>query len=364
MKLLRAVVMLVVPLIACEPAPSPPAERVDEPTTGAPTERDLSFPGGGRILFLRARGPEYDSGAIGLVEADGTVRGYPRHNAFPYWDPVAADRLLLLPGGPPTRTISSEIEGDELRRLNSWHSSELPVYPSLDGRSIAFTPVDRSGRPRRRVLRLVDRTTGITRTVPSSGLAPLTWTPGHELLAAPWRGGHIVRWDPLTGASSPFGPGDLSDVVWDADGRTFASAIGGRVGGADGVVVIGEASGKVITRVPVGRRWVETPTWSPDGMRIAFIVRGPGPRGHRRASLHVYDLATRTDSVVANPVSDAFWAAWSPDGRWLLLDDWTRDRWLFVAADGHTRLPYPWLGHFPRWCCPSSPPVSVQIPVS
>jgi hypothetical protein len=80
--------------------------------------------------------------------------------------------------------------------------------------------------------------------------------------------------------------------------------------------------------------------------------------------LHVFDLTVGFDTVVADPVSDTFWASWSPDGAWLLVDDWTRDRWLFVAADGDRIVPYPWLGSFPRWCCPSSPPISVPIPVS
>jgi hypothetical protein len=78
----------------------------------------------------------------------------------------------------------------------------------------------------------------------------------------------------------------------------------------------------------------------------------------------VYDVVTDRDRVIARPVSDAFWAAWSPDGHWLVMDDWTRERWLFVAADGSRRIAYRWLGYFPRWCCPSSPPISVPIPVS
>jgi Tol biopolymer transport system component len=80
---------------------------------------------------------------------------------------------------------------------------------------------------------------------------------------------------------------------------------------AFGVVMVGGRDGDVDRRELLGRRWVELPTWSPDGRRIAFIVRGTGREGHRTASLHVYDVDTRVDYEIARNVSDAFWAAWS-----------------------------------------------------
>jgi hypothetical protein len=68
-------------------------------------------------------------------------------------------------------------------------------------------------------------------------------------------------------------------------------------------------------------------------------------------------VKTELRAVVATHISDIWWASWSPDGRWLLVDDWTRDRWLFLARDGSQRISYPRLGDNPIWCCPSSPPI-------
>jgi hypothetical protein len=354
-------------VIACNPVSTPeaPSTPVAASSSVPSSSRDLSVPGGGRILFLPSEAPGYSSHGIGILEADGSIRRFPAgSNTFPYWDPAALDRLLTLSHGDRPRARSFQIVGDSLHLVGAWRTSETFTFPSADGESIAYTPIDRSGLLRNDVLRLVDRSTSTGTSIRTGGLVPLSWAPGGRLLAEPLTGGDLVLWDPVTGATRPFGAGRFSAVVWAPGGDRFAAAIGRGGPNPWGAVVIGGPGGRIVDRLSLGRRWVEMPTWSPDGSRIAFIVRGPGRTGHRTASLHVYDVARRLDSVAAHPVSDAHWASWSPDGRWLLVADWTSNRWLFVAADGSERIAYPWLGGFPRWCCPSSPPISVPIPRS
>jgi dipeptidyl aminopeptidase/acylaminoacyl peptidase len=360
----RSLVAVVLVLVACEPAPVPHAPLA--PTLTPSGHSDRTFPGAGRILFLRSAGPLYAWRSIGLLTPDGTLRTYPKGSrAFPYWDPKSPGRILMLPYGEPLVARSLRIDGDSLVPVNAWRTVELPL-PSLDGKTLAFTPIDRSGRPRYGVLRLIERSTGRRSTVRGRRLVPLGWTPDEALLAVPVKGGRLVRWDPRAGATFPFGsasgPG-YDSVVWDRSGHRFAADAIASHGGRSSVVV-GDLHGRVTGIAWVGSGIVETPTWSPDGSRIAFIVRGAGRLRHRRSRLHVFDLTREIDTVVADPVSDTFWASWSPDGAWLLVDDWTRDRWLFVALDGDRIVPSPWLGSFPRWCCPSSPPISVPIPVS
>jgi hypothetical protein len=350
-------------LISCEGRLAPPGDQRSS-ASGELVAEHRSIPGGGRILFVPSRAPGHEWDGIGILEADGSTYRFPADRlTFPYWDPADPTHVLTISFEPRSRARSFEPAGTSLRPVGSWPASEAMTLPSTDGETIASTPIARSGRPRYGVIRLVDRSSGTTRTVSSGGLVPLQWTPDGRLLAFHQRREELVLWDPASGAVTAFATPQLSEFSWAPDGRRFAAVL--NRGGHDPAhaVVVGSPDGRIVDRVPIGRLWVRMPTWSPDGGRIAFIVRGPEPRGHRTATLHVYDVAQRTHSIVARGVSDAFWASWSPDGRWLLVADWTRDRWLFVAADGTERRPYPWLGNFPRWCCPSSP-AWVPIPVS
>jgi hypothetical protein len=108
LRVLTAVIWLLA--VACEAVPSdhPPLRRMPfvSPEEES-SDPDLSFPGGGRILFFAP-----DSGGIGFVEANGALRRVPRsgHLTFPYWDPVAPDHVLTLSNGSRSDARSYEIE--------------------------------------------------------------------------------------------------------------------------------------------------------------------------------------------------------------------------------------------------------------
>jgi hypothetical protein len=320
-----------------------------EPAVGSPsapqeaTAGQRSIPGGGRILFQ----DEGFDGDFGVVESDGTVHRFrQRRGSFPYWDPANEHRILIVPheAGAARSLLAL---GDRLVEVERWKLRD-GYFSSFtrDGRGIIGNVFDERGRLDDRQLLFVDRRSGeaVREPVFREALDTLDLP---ALLAL-----DLPAEPPWTRAA---------DLVGSPDLRSFAGQVS--VPTSRSAIAVWRRSGERLALIPNGARNVSVPTWSPDGRRIAFIVRGPEPEGHLRASLVVHDVPTGTTEVIARPVSDAFWASWSPDGRWLLVDDWTRGRWLFVAVDGGRIVPYPSLGAMPRWCCPSSPPIEVRYPV-
>jgi Tol biopolymer transport system component len=61
------------------------------------------------------------------------------------------------------------------------------------------------------------------------------------------------------------------------------------------------------------------PAWAPDGRRLAFAQRFRG-----QFDLYTLDLRTRAVTHLTRTPGDEFPAAWSPDGRWLLLTRYAR----------------------------------------
>ena len=101
-------------------------------------------------------------------------------------------------------------------------------------------------------------------------------------------------------------PGNDWGPDWSPDGTTIAFN-SDRAGGAMGGYLV-DPDGSHLRRMPIDQ-WVEYPSFSPDGKRIAFMAA----LGNNY-ELFVGDLATgATTRLTDSPGHDA-WPSWSPDG--------------------------------------------------
>jgi Tol biopolymer transport system component len=107
-------------------------------------------------------------------------------------------------------------------------------------------------------------------------------------------------------------PGVESQPVWAPDSRRLAYVSASPAGQQ---IRLHDFGAGTSTQITPGSRTDLSPVFSPDGKQLAFL--------RDRKELHVIDLATASDRVVATGVfADTINSpapVWSPDGRWLAL---------------------------------------------
>jgi Tol biopolymer transport system component len=139
---------------------------------------------------------------------------------------------------------------------------------------------------------------------------------------------------------------------WSADGRYLAAIVSGEwPKNANAVmgIVIAEAGGRPL-RVLTSPYVISMFAWAPSGQRLAYTTSGfPDPH-----ELFVVDGPTARPRPLFTTGARHFdWITWSPDGRFLLLDDENRNSWRLVRATSSRKpLALPRLGGRPLWCCP------------
>jgi dipeptidyl aminopeptidase/acylaminoacyl peptidase len=311
------------------------------------------IPSGGRLLVQSGEGPW-------VVEADGARRLLGRYDEAT-WSPrglyvaAASGRTLsaLEPDGDPRWSLSPGGAVADPR----WSPSRYRIAYRA-GDSLRVTGADGTGD------RALDRRVEpLPPSWSSRGLPLLAYvSSGGELRIAETESGSIAR------AAAPALPG-VANLEWSPDDSALLETGGGalriREVGLD----------KLIARIRIGSpRELSLPksaairdaAFAPDGNRLAVLLRF-GPGAPRSAIVLADPQGGPPHTLFATPGRLAE-LAWSPDGSRLLIAWPEADQWLFVPADGRSRVraigdiaaqfaP----GHeaaatFPRvagWCCRS-----------
>lgn len=319
----RPLVAIAVGVAILAAALSPPGLAVWGSLRDAVGNEDhlLALPSGGRVLV------NADDGAW-VVSKDGSKRFL-----SDYSDATWSPHGLYIAAARGNQLVAMEPNGKVHWKLARRGRVSSPQW-SYEGFRVAYFVAG--------ALRVVNGDgTGdrlLTRDVRPGVLA---WQPGTHSLAYVNRAGNIAVRNvdrPRTPASTRRGISPRR-LQWTGDGRLLA--VGPHTLG------LFARRGPELRRFGVAGR-ITAASVSPDGQRVAFAELSRGA-----STVHVNgDVVFKG----AGPIADL---AWSPDGRWLLLDWHGADQWVFLrtpvkklVAVSNIRASLGAGATVAGWCCP------------
>jgi Tol biopolymer transport system component len=230
-----------------------------------------------------------------------------------------ANNKIVFAGDPgeggPDEIYLMNPDGSGQRRLthNSWYDGKPAI--SSDGTRIAFAST-RSGVAHSEIYLMNADGTGQTQLTSDSAL----------------------------------GVADRGDPIWSPDGRNIAYSQSGSLG--DHIYIIAAVPGSIARQLTHGDH-EESPAWSRDGNRIAFVRRSPGSPFSTWAIKVINVDGTGEASITPNGESYET-PTWSPDGTRLAFAKfvgWTTEIFVINAdGSGETRLTNnTWTDRNPSW---------------
>jgi TolB protein len=223
--------------------------------------------------------------------------------------PKPDPRLIVFARAPATNVFSDlyllQTDGS-LRRLTHGGIDSGPVW-SPDGRQLAF---ERAARHRPSSLYVANADGSGERLLPDSVSGSIDWSPDGRRLLYVDDGRIYVTDEDWTGRTLLLDPSPrrAADARWSPDAKRIVFALGGDRSGDVWVMDPDGGNRRRVTRLPAAAGFPDSPIWSPDGARIAFLLPG---------SLHVIDADGSGDRVLTRFPAGIFPStpAWSPDGE-------------------------------------------------
>ena len=262
------------------------------------------------------------------------------------------------PGGGHIWTIG--LDGRNERQITSSTDSESNPRFSPDGKYLSFTS-SRPGKAKGNQVWLLDRSGGeaFQLTEVKGRLQGYEWSPDSKRLALtigdPDPDASDAPGNPSTGSGSAAGdsgggrPRVPKPIVIDRY-KYKQDVQGYLLSGRHTYIYLFDLETKSLDRVTKSAADESSPSWSPDGTRLAFTSnRAPDPDREPSAQLFVVDAKPGAIEKALSPATSRGGrgkAEWSPDGKWLAFLEgdekkygaYSMEHLAIVAADGSAPL--------------------------
>ena len=238
-------------------------------------------------------------------------------------------------------------DGNNDRQITFSQDSETSPRWSPDGKYLSFTS-SRPGKAKGSQVWLLDRSGGEARQLTEfkGRLQGYEWSPDSKRLA-------LVIGDPDPDAEATASPSPQAGnppkapkpIVIDRY-RYKQDGQGYLLSGRHSYIYLYDIATQKLDRLTSGKVDESSPSWSPDGTRIAFMSNhSEDPDRDPAAQLYVADARSgTTEKQLTQPANRAGRARpeWSPDGKWIVCLEgdekqfgaYSMEHLLFVPADG------------------------------
>ncbi len=232
------------------------------------------------------------------------------------WVAYTVSTSSLEPGESGTRIWMMPAAGGESRPMTAQgYSASSPDW-SPDGRYLSF--MASRGDSAHTQVWILDRRMGEGQQLTDAkwGISGYEWSPdGSKLLLS------IRDPDPIDTLPAHLKP--KTTPPWEIDRLQFKrDRVGYLTGDQHTHLYVFDLATKTTTQITSGNFDAGSPSWSPDGTRVAFVAnRTENPDGNSNTDIWVVDAAN-TDrgqnllQITTNPGSDGS-PVWSPDGEWI-----------------------------------------------